>query len=381
MDDTINLMQEIEQYKISDAFECDPEDCRKYLNAPHKQLKLITQNIRSINHNLPGFYTLLARIDTDVDIIVFTECWLNSPTNFTLPEIGNFRRFSSKNNILQNDGVVIYEKSDLKSSTYEYIMKEANCVVTTVNESIAVVSIYRSPSYNQLDPFLESLDQVLISLQSYKNIILTGDINIDIKQTTNDNNSLRYLELIALHGLLPAHQFPTRLNSCLDHVNILTNLSSTTLVVKNSLTDHDTILFALNTKMHKILNKQTKTSINYEKISIDLQNFDFRPVLESSDVNVATSLLVNSISDIMNANTTCKTISRRKSTIKPWITQGLLRCISHRDRMHLKLKKDPENSILKLTYTRYRNYCNNITKNLKNQYHKTELEKAGKTNI
>lgn len=48
--------------------------------------------------------------------------------------------------------------------------------------------------------------------------------------------------------------------------------------------------------------------------------------------------------------------------------------------MHKKLKKDPDNVVLKITYTRYRNFINKLLKNVKRMYLKSLLLKA-KTNI
>lgn len=44
------------------------------------------------------------------------------------------------------------------------------------------------------------------------------------------------------------------------------------------------------------------------------------------------------------------------------------------------MKLDPDDKALSITYKRYRNFCNNLLKKLKNQYDKNELQKAGKNN-
>jgi hypothetical protein len=69
-------------------------------------------------------------------------------------------------------------------------------------------------------------------------------------------------------------------------------------------------------------------------------------------------------------------VSRRNKITKPWITPGLLRCIRNRDLMHLKLKHEPDNIILKTTYLRYRNFCNALLKKIKIDYEKRLFEMA-----
>ncbi|KAJ0171527.1 hypothetical protein K1T71_013077 [Dendrolimus kikuchii] len=48
----------------------------------------------------------------------------------------------------------------------------------------------------------------------------------------------------------------------------------------------------------------------------------------------------------------------------------------HRDSLFKKTKKYPTDEALKITYKRYRNFCNNLLKKLKNDYDKTALLKA-----
>jgi hypothetical protein len=68
-------------------------------------------------------------------------------------------------------------------------------------------------------------------------------------------------------------------------------------------------------------------------------------------------------------------MSNRKRTRKPWITPGLLRCIRFRDRLHLKLKKNPHNLTLQISYRRYRNTCNQILNKLKRKYERDLINK------
>lgn len=79
---------------------------------------------------------------------------------------------------------------------------------------------------------------------------------------------------------------------------------------------------------------------------------------------------------VISKHTTQTKIPRQKRTIKPWITPGLLKCTRHRDKLHTQSKRAPDNLILKLTYKRYRNFCNDLLRKLKISYERSELEKA-----
>lgn len=49
------------------------------------------------------------------------------------------------------------------------------------------------------------------------------------------------------------------------------------------------------------------------------------------------------------------TVSRSKLNLKPWVTPNLTRCMRHRDRLHMRVKANPMDSVINLIYTRYRN--------------------------
>lgn len=57
-----------------------------------------------------------------------------------------------------------------------------------------------------------------------------------------------------------------------------------------------------------------------------------------------------------------KKLPQNQSIIKPRITTEFSKCITNQDRMHVKLKKEPDNKIFEINYKRYRDFCNNIIK-------------------
>lgn len=296
-----------------------------------------------------------------------------------MPTFANFSCFSTTKNVYQNDGVVVYVKEDLKVQCYEPDIEEANCLVSIINDNIAIISIYRSPSYQSVIKFMNSLDTLLKSHNKYKHLILTGDININIAQNCCEERSTMYLELAASHGLLPAHTTPTRENSCLDHVVMRSRNESKTLIINNSVTDHSTICLCLD--MKQTFSYVASTSkINYQGIEHDLSNTNFELVLQETNCDKATNTFVNTVLQTIENNSSISFISKRKTPIKPWITPGMLRCMRNRDKMHKKLKSDPDNILLSTTYRRYRNICNNLLKRIKRQYERSQLENASRIN-
>lgn len=181
------------------------------------------------------------------DIIVLTECWLQSCPN--LPLLEGCTSYSTSNPRNQNAGVTIYIKSSLVHTVLEPDFKCADCLICIIDNKTAIVAIYRSPSFSrrdQFDNFLDSLNSTLIKLKSYNNISVIGDLNIDIKPQNNDNFSDDYLTLCATHALLPTHTYLTKLLKCYDHILLKSKFPSTTLAIESHITDHMPICSVYN---------------------------------------------------------------------------------------------------------------------------------------
>lgn len=362
---------------VGDAIAIDmPEHCKAAFNSGAKAFSVLNQNIRSLNRNYEGLAVLLKRLDIKYDLIMLTESWLSE--NSIIPEMVNYTAHSTKIHLNQNDGIVLYLKDSIHAKVFEpNYCREVNCLVTTINNDLAIVSLYRPPAFKNLDPFLKSLDKILSSINHYKNIILMGDLNINIKLEQLNPKHTEYLDLLASYGLLTTHTLPTRESNCLDHCFVKTKLKPLTIVCNSTLTDHLSVMISLPLKTKTRPKKNPfYTKTNCDAAIRDLKQINWEERFHSDDPNVMTNIFLNTIRDILSNHTHTVKQPRRQINIKPWITPGLCRCMRNRDQLHQKLRKDPENSTLILTYKRYRNTCNNLLKSLKNRYFKSELAKS-----
>lgn len=120
---------------------------------------------------------------------------------------------------------------------------------------------------------------------------------------------------------------------------------------------------------------KTKTSVILIKAAESFKCLDIQDMLSCTDPVILTDLLINQLRQCILANTITSKIPCKNRIIKPWITIGVLRCIRNRNDMQKKLKFDPNNEILKITYRRYRNHCNALIKKLKRNYDTEQLLK------
>ncbi|KAL4719137.1 hypothetical protein ACJJTC_011366, partial [Scirpophaga incertulas] len=364
---------------VGDAFHLDDIDkCRDIIVKSAGDFNIITQNIRSVSRNIDDFVAYLARLKIKIDVIVLMECWLLNLVS--LPTIPDYIGYSSSNHTNQNSGVAIYVHEYLNVCVSEHKITDADSVIIRINNQITLLGIYRSPSIQNIDNFLDSLNDVLNKLKQNSNKILIGDLNIDIKEDTLDQKSSNYLDLLSTHGMLPSHVYPTRGTACLDHCFLYIGTKASTLVHDTSITDHSSVIVSLKNCTVKHSKLKSIKIIDYSKAISDLGNNCWLEIYNCKDPEVATCRLIDILSSVLSRNTVDRAITNRQTAIKPWITTGLMRCIRWRDKLHQKLKKDPDNLTLRVTYRRYRNHCNNLLHSVKASYENSELLK-NKNNI
>lgn len=367
-------MNEYDSFKVSNSYKCSPESVQKLLmkNNHNTGINVIGQNIRSIARNHDTFQVLLSRLGVNVDIIVYTECWLKDTSH--IPIIKGYQMFSTHNFINQNDGIVVYTKSYLKVTVHEPNLNDASFLILTIGSDLVLICIYRPPCFTNIDPFICSLEDTLIRYKHYSNICVLGDMNINISESSISNDKNKYLELISLYSLMPAHRFATRDNSCLDHILLKTNKLSTTFVIESPITDHFPIFSKIASPIHSHMNNKYVTKINYKGVELALEMVDWTYITNLNDSNSVAALLIDNISNCLTVNSTKVKVPHSKQIIKPWITQGLLKCMHKRDYLYKRSKKYPESSTMSLEFRKYRNICNDILRKLKRIHDKAELE-------
>lgn len=276
---------------------------------------------------------------------------------------------------------MIYCNSNIHYLIEEPEIFEANCLAVKFDNNTIALAIYRPPRYKNVNIFIESLHKLLSKYSCLQNIWVLGDINIDICENNSDPNASTYLNMLAYHGILPANILPTHGKTCLDHVLIKTKLLASSLVLQTSLTDHYTVaLYVASKPRYKPPNTNTTRRVDYARFSEDLSAVDFSHIYGLDDVDAATNYFIKTLETLVIRNSKEIKTSNRKKILKPWVTPGVLRCLKNRDKLHKKLKTDPDNVTLQITYKRYRLFCCNILKKLKREFETSQLQNANNNN-
>lgn len=248
-----------------------------------------------------------------------------------------YSSYKTVNNHNQNDGVVVYTKQQLGFVVTCPHFSEANCLLLK-NDKLSIIAIYRSPSFRCLDSFLSDLNCLLSTVKVTQNILLIGDLNIDISLDNTDINKDHYLNLTSSHGLLPTYYTPTRISRCLDHALLKCNNKAVALLLECDLTDHIPAIICLN--IDKISAKVNPPCFqtDFAAAVTDIMDTNFSSVMFCDNANLATDNLLKIITPILKKHTKVLKIPKKKIILKPWITPGLLRCIRHRNKLYKRYK-------------------------------------------
>jgi hypothetical protein len=185
--------------------------------------------------------------------------------------------------------------------------------------------------------------------------------------------------MLSLHGILTGHTLPTREDNCLDHFMLRidkTKFSAFIAILNTTTTDHFTTFLTLSKQNKNIAQNKTKITIDYDGALMHLENKSLAELLYSDDPIEIIERLLTILNNALTDNSYIKSIPNSKRILKPWVTQGMLRCIKNRNALQKKFRADKQNELLKTTYTRYRNFCNNLLKKLKRKYDRDLLSKS-----
>lgn len=182
----IELDNELEPYREK----CNTfGDLKEYMDriykSNHKGLCILHQNINSLRKNWVLFSTYLERnTGNKVDVIVLTEISIYNYEN-DLYKIKGYNTVCYNRIKQKGGGVLILIKDYLQiinsdfgkcsKSGYEYVQVEL--VMNQVNTRL--IAVYRPPNCN-VNMFIKEIECRIQIINKHHNIILIGDINIDL---------------------------------------------------------------------------------------------------------------------------------------------------------------------------------------------------------
>ena len=331
-------------------------DCKRYYYLELKSLiakstdplSILFKNIDGVASNFDSFSSELLINNSNISTVTLAETNLDE-CNKNLYNLPSFQcEYQSK--ILgksKGSGLAIYVKEN-----FLYTRKEEFCQTTPNLESLFIsinntevttyVGVVYRPPNGDPKTFISELNSLLQKLPS-SNVYLTGDINTDLlKSSISDFEDIMYGNGFVPLISIATHFKPGCKPSCID--NILTNSTDNIITsgVCSTAADHHVPVFCLINsnwkesedepapqrydynasnmyKFENLFSTYLNESHNFDNIETNENNFE--ELLGKLNELVDKCFLM----DISMLNSRCNRINN------PWITNGIIASISHRD--------------------------------------------------
>ena len=233
---------------------CELNDLPILLNASDSKLfiKVISQNIRSLNKNFDEFFHDVERINFDV--IALTETWLSNDVAQLYTKYQNYSgTFLNRNSI--GGGVGFFVSNVLQYDVIDdltYNESDIECLFIKLNyynHMIIIGNIYRPPK-GDTNIFIDKIETLLnhcrLNFTHYP-LYLLGDYNIDLLKHSENIKTQIFLNTMFSYNLCPVIRRPTRVTefsaSLIDHIWTNDIRIKNSGIVKNFVSDHHSVFF------------------------------------------------------------------------------------------------------------------------------------------
>lgn len=382
------------------------EDLEGYINHVSrkacKELTIIHLNIGSVRNKWALLNEILEYNIRQIDVIVLTESSVYDYEN-ELYKINGYANIYYNRTEQKGGGICVYVKEDaaMKVISNSKNSKSGHeCIHIEIelrNKIIDIIAIYRPPEFNKVI-FSNELTWLLSNIGKHHEIILIGDINIDLLKM-NENPVSNYQNLLAEQGLGRCIYGITReamkngihVKSCIDHIYVRTKSEVMSSIVHTHVSDHYMIAMTLYTGGRKgegISDEKTSdhnkfqiTRFEDNKIKTLLMSLNWDEkigALERSGEGTDTlyNAVKNEFANIYNNSMKVTERKVSKRTNKNWLTENIKRELKERDSAFKRWKNTPTNANYRNEYTKIRNKVNRQIIKRKNEYASMEIERV-----
>jgi len=360
-------------------------------------INVLSLNCQSLNakyEELKVYLDIYNNGSQKIFALCLQETWLAADADLSHLQIPGYTLISKGKSCSAHGGVAIYldEKVSYRDlniygnpDTWDGLFLEITLGdENTESKKIILGNIYRPPrqAVVGIDTFSNEINSILHIFENTKNLVLTGDFNLDLLKCRENTHINDFLEMIMSCGYIPKITLPTRLSerhgTLIDNffVKIAENFSLTTAgIIISHISDHFPYFLCLD-YLHISKPKSKKTTVKivkssekaYREIKNELQSeqvkSSFRNILKENS-HLSYDYLNTILVKVLNKHFEVKYVNFNKYKHKKskWITDGILKSISYRDTLYRKMKSFRNNE---LQYERQKSLLTTYNKILKN---------------
>jgi len=249
-------------------------------------------------------------------------------------------------------------------------------------KNIVLCVMYRSPSFNSIETLTRSLsERVDIIKRENKDVIITGDLNIDLLKYLTHYETTEFLDQMLLKNLIPKITRPTRVTAStatlIDH--IYTNINKNRCIagtLMTDITDHfsNFMFVKYSAKRHvpQVISYRQVTDQCITNLNVALENTDWNAIYNTDDVNVAYDLFGQKFSELVDLHLPIKykKFDKYKHKREPWLTKGILASLKTKEKLYIDMVKSRSLPTYNSKEQLYKNYsriyskCVRLAKNM-----------------
>ena len=366
------------------------------------EFTILNINCRSILNKAEELMHILKELKPD--IVCLTETWLDksTPENNFIPDGYHIIRKDRTDNFKQKygrnkgGGIAILHKEHMKVETKNYLTNKTEEIlwVEIKGKTNFLLSVIYRPDYCDIlyDLENESIleESIRKAMEITSRIIITGDLNIDMSNITN-NQTEKINDILSCYGMEQHVKKPTRIDNSgkatvIDHfwANKETNL------IKNTdtfiaLSDHLGTFASLNvpktvkevkTVKRRCWKKYSEEEFNI-KLAENLQESRLNTHIQADDVNQAMAELCTTIQHTLDDIAPIKEMKiTEKSHNIPWYTNELHEMITYKKDLlsdyYVTKVESLKNSVKSIA-----NKISHLKRKLKQKYITEKVAEAG----
>ena len=322
-----------------------------------QDFSLLHLNISSLSCYINDLVNFLALLNSKFDVICIPETRLfhKNPltTNIELP-CYNIEQTPSESSA---GGTLIYVSQNLSNKCRADLQiccpKELESVFIEViipnKQSCILDTIYKHPSMKHFKFNNEYMEELLrVITHENKNCILTDNFNLSLLKHVKSPGVSKFLENLLAHNIMPQITLPTRITektaTLIDSILINNNVLSCIFGnLTTSISDHLPQFIALDNLLgtskdedsSQILYRSFK-NFNKENFSNDIKEINWTCATENNDINLGFETLLRFIDKTLDKHALVKKCIKKeqKLALKPWVTNGIKKSLSVRDKLY-----------------------------------------------
>ena len=351
-----------------------------------KGLKFGHININGLVNKLSEVKTLLK--ETNLTVLAVSETHLAEDVNDTQIDIDgyNFLRHDRKGKKNNWGGTLIYYKDhinmyELQYDQHMHAIEAVWAEIILKSQKILVACIYRPPKQKD---FLKHFVPILEKFSKRSNIVLLGDLNIDLSKDDAYLSAIlhRTLARYALQNVIKDFTRITSNSKTLIDL-VITTINNKKILKSGSydsaISDHNLIFVTMNFFIDrppaKLTTVKNYKNIDLAKLKSDLDDVPWHVVSIFDDVDDCVwtweKLFKETINEHIN---TWKAKIRPQS--EPWMSGAIRKELNKRYKLFQTAKNTPKGSNEWKIYKRHRNFCTNLIKRAKTTYWREEFGNA-----